>query len=113
MNVLERFQSMDYGPAPEARNEADAWLQAKDFSRSLFIGGSWQGAAGGATFDTNDPASGGLLATVSDAQPADVEAAVAAAARALPRWSARTGFDRARIIYAIGRAMQRHARLMA
>ena len=29
MNILERYHAMDYGPAPEARNEADAWLAAR------------------------------------------------------------------------------------
>ena len=33
MNILERYHAMDYGPAPEARNEADAWLAARDFSQ--------------------------------------------------------------------------------
>jgi aldehyde dehydrogenase (NAD+) len=32
MNILERYHAMDYG-APEARNEADAWLAARDFGR--------------------------------------------------------------------------------
>ena len=37
MNILERYTAMDYGPAPEARNEADAWISGRDFSKSLFI----------------------------------------------------------------------------
>ena len=113
MNILERYAAMDYGPAPEARNEADAWLAAKDFSKSLFIGGEWVAAKGGGVFDTSDPATGKLLAKVSDAGEADVDAAVAAAAKALPNWSASSGYDRAKVLYAIGRGMQRHQRLFA
>jgi aldehyde dehydrogenase (NAD+) len=113
MNILERYHAMDYAPAPESRNEADAWLAARDFSKSLFIGGEWKAAAGGKTFDTNDPATGKLLAKVSDAGDADVDAAIAAAARALPIWSGSTGYARAKVLYAIGRAMQRHQRLFA
>ncbi|MGE3366352.1 MAG: aldehyde dehydrogenase family protein, partial [Rhizobiaceae bacterium] len=113
MNILERFNAMEYGPAPESRKEADEWLKAKDFSKSLFIGGEWKAAAGGKTFATNDPAEGKLLAKVSDAGAADIDAAVAAAAKALPKWSALSGFDRAKILYAIGRGMQRHQRLLA
>ncbi|MBA3447994.1 MAG: aldehyde dehydrogenase family protein, partial [Pseudaminobacter sp.] len=56
---------------------------------------------------------GKLLAKVSDAGAADVDAAVAAAAKALPKWSASTGYRRAKVLYAIGRAMQRHQRLLA
>ncbi len=113
MNILERYAAMDYDAAPEARNEADAWLANRDFSKSLFIGGEWKAAASGGTFDTSDPAAGKLLAKISDAGVADIDAAVTAAARALPKWSAQSGYARAKILYAIGRAMQRHQRLFA
>jgi aldehyde dehydrogenase (NAD+) len=113
VNILERYEAMEYGPAPEARNEADAWLAARDFSKALYIGGEWRSAAGGKTFSTEDPATAKLLATVSDAGDADIDAAVAAARRALPQWQAASGYARARVLYAVGRAMQRHQRLFA
>ena len=34
-------------------------------------------------------------------------------AKALPKWSAASGYQRAKVLYAIGRAMQRHQRLFA
>ena len=49
MNILERYNAMDYGPAPEARNEADQWIAGKDLSKTLFIGGGSVRAAGGTT----------------------------------------------------------------
>ncbi|RWM20723.1 aldehyde dehydrogenase family protein [Mesorhizobium sp.] len=113
MNILERYHAMDYGPAPEARNEADAWIASRDFTKALFIDGAWKAAASGRTFDTSEPSSGKLLAKVSDAGAADIDAAVAAAAKALPKWSASSGYARAKVLYAIGRAMQRHQRLFA
>ncbi|MCA0013849.1 aldehyde dehydrogenase family protein [Mesorhizobium sp. B292B1B] len=113
MNILERYHAMDYGPAPEARNEADAWLAGRDFSKALFIDGTWKAAGGGKTFETSEPSSGKLLAKVSDAGAADIDAAVAAASKALPKWSASSGYARAKVLYAIGRAMQRHQRLFA
>lgn len=113
MNILERYNAMEYGSAPEARNEADAWLASRDFSSSLFIGGEWKKAASGKTFDVHEPATGKLLATISEADVKDVDAAVAAARKALPKWQASSGYQRARVLYAIGRAMQRHARLFA
>ncbi|PWJ90425.1 aldehyde dehydrogenase (NAD+) [Mesorhizobium loti] len=113
MNILDRYHAMEYGPAPEARNEADAWLAARDFSKALFIGGDWKAASGGKTFETSEPSSGKLLAKVSDANAADIDAAVAAATKALPKWSASSGYVRAKVLYAIGRAMQRHQRLFA
>ncbi|AID33642.1 aldehyde dehydrogenase (NAD+) [Mesorhizobium sp. USDA 4775] len=113
MNILDRYHAMEYGPAPEARNEADAWLAARDFGKALFIDGGWKAASGGKTFDTSEPSSGKLLAKVSDASAADIDAAVAAATKALPKWSASSGYARAKVLYAIGRAMQRHQRLFA
>lgn len=113
MNILERYRAMEYGPAPEARNEADAWLAGRDFSRALFIDGAWKAAASGKTFDTSEPSSGKLLAKISDAGAGDIDAAVAAAAKALPKWSASSGYARAKVLYAIARAMQRHQRLFA
>jgi aldehyde dehydrogenase (NAD+) len=113
MNILERYHAMEYGPAPEARNEADAWIAGRDFSRSLFIGGESKPAAGGKTFDVLEPSTTKLLAKVSDAGEADIDAAVAAARKALAKWSAASGYERAKVLYAIGRAMQRHQRLLA
>ncbi|PBB80658.1 aldehyde dehydrogenase [Mesorhizobium sp. WSM3879] len=113
MNILERYRAMEYGPAPEARNEADAWLAGRDFSRALFIDGAWKAAASGKTFDTSEPSSAKLLAKISDAGAGDIDAAVAAAAKALPKWSASSGYARAKVLYSIGRAMQRHQRLFA
>ena len=113
MNILEKFNAMNYGPAPEARNEADAWLAARDFSKALYIGGEWKAAVSGKTFDVSEPSSTKLLAKVADAGEADIDAAVTAAAKALPKWSTQSGYNRAKVLYAIGRAMQRHQRLFA
>lgn len=113
MNILERYHAMEYGPAPEARTEADAWLAGRDFGKALFIDGGWKAAGGGKTFETSEPSCGKLLAKISDAGAADIDAAVAAATRALPKWSASSGYQRAKVLYAIGRAMQRHQRLFA
>jgi len=90
MNILERYHAMEYGPAPEARNEADAWLVARDFGKALFIDGAWKAAASGKAFETSEPSSGKLLAKISDAGAADIDAAVAAATKALPKWAATT-----------------------
>ncbi len=104
---------MDYGPAPESRSEADRWLAARDFSASLFIDGEWKTPASATSFESRNPASGELLATLGAAGIDDVDAAVSAARKALPKWQALSGYERARMLYAIGRAMQRHARLFA
>ncbi|TKT79142.1 aldehyde dehydrogenase family protein [Aquamicrobium sp. LC103] len=111
MNILERYTAMDYGPAPESRGEADKWLKQRDFSAALFIAGEWRKPASGKTFEVREPSTGKLLASVAEAGEADIDDAVAAARKALPQWQAASGYERARVLYAIGRAMQRHARL--
>jgi len=113
MTILERFKAMDYAPAPEARGEADAWLAGRDFSSALYIGGAWRAAASGKRFTVTEPSSEKTLAEVSDAGAEDIDAAVQAAAKALPAWSALSGYQRARHLYALGRALQRHQRLFA
>ncbi len=113
MNIVERYHAMDYAAAPEARSGADAWLASRDFAKSLFIAGAWRASAEGRTFETADPSNGKLLAKISEAGESDIDAAVAAARAALPKWSATSGYERAKVLYAIGRAMQRHQRLLA
>src|SRR6202008_604067 len=53
------------------------------------------------------------LADLTQATGSDVDRAVAAARAALPGWQALGGHGRAKIMYAIARLMQKHARLFA
>ena len=102
---------MDYGPAPESTKEAQAWLEQHGRTFGLFIDNEW--TAGAETFASNNPADGKALAQVTQATAADVERAVAAARRAQPGWVALGGHGRARVLYALARLLQKHARLFA
>ena len=53
----------------------------------LLIGGQWRDAAGGRVFDVENPATGDVLAAVADADPADGDAALAAAVGAQASWA--------------------------
>src|SRR5207247_8772351 len=59
------------------------------------------------------PATTARLARVTQAGQADVDAAVAAARKAFPAWSTLSGHARARHLYALARAVQKHSRLLA
>jgi aldehyde dehydrogenase (NAD+) len=109
--INEILQNMDYGPAPESTKEAQAWLEQHGRSFGLFIDNAWTGAAD--TFASNNPASGLELAQVTQATSDDVDRAVAAARRAQPGWVALGGHGRARVLYALARLLQKHARLFA
>jgi len=109
--IKEILNTMDYGPAPESTKEALAWLDQHGRRFGLFIDNAWSDA--GETFATNNPADGAELAQVTQALDADVERAVAAARRAQPGWVALGGHGRAKIMYALSRLLQKHARLFA
>ncbi|RYH03950.1 aldehyde dehydrogenase family protein [Salipiger sp. IMCC34102] len=109
MTIKEIFETMDYGPAPESDKEAMAWLADRgDFG--LFIGGNW--TEPGTLFDTVNPATGDTLARVTQATSDDIAAAVKAARDAQPGW-ARDHGRRARVLYALARLLQKHARMFA
>ncbi|MBI3569051.1 MAG: aldehyde dehydrogenase family protein [Gemmatimonadetes bacterium] len=102
---------MEYGPAPESDKAALAWIDAHKSTFGHHIGGAWTKPK--ATFDVINPATAKVIAKVSQGSTADVDAAVKAARAALPAWRASSGHDRARQLYALARAVQRHARLFA
>ncbi|MDQ4018571.1 MAG: aldehyde dehydrogenase family protein, partial [Actinomycetota bacterium] len=62
-----------------------------------------------ASFDTVDPATGELLATLPLAGPGEVDAAVAAARDAQPEWAAVEPTERTRILVRLSELVERHA----
>ena len=102
---------MEYGPAPESAAEALAWLVDQGSQFGHFIGGAFTPV--GETFESRNPATGDVLAHVTQGSDADVAAAVAAARKAQPKWQKLGGYGRARVLYALARLVQKHARLLA
>ncbi|AOJ94634.1 aldehyde dehydrogenase [Burkholderia multivorans] len=76
---------------------------------SLLIDGVSRGASDGATFDRIDPATGQVASRAAAATLADADAAVAAAARALPGWAALAPTERRRRLLAAADAMDARA----
>ncbi|HEX9132394.1 MAG TPA: aldehyde dehydrogenase family protein [Ktedonobacteraceae bacterium] len=109
---MEIFETMEYGPAPEAAAPGLAWI--KEHSPfGLFINNQWVKPASGQYIDSINPATSKPLAKVAAANSADVDAAVAAARAAFETWGKTPGHVRARYMYAIARHIQRHSRLLA
>ena len=113
MSVTEIFRTMDWGPAPESAGPAVEWLETHEGRFGLFIGGKWIQPESGQYFQTLNPSNGKPLAEVAQATKGDINAAVAAAAKALPEWQAMGGHRRARYLYAIARQIQKHSRFLA
>ncbi|MDQ2065982.1 aldehyde dehydrogenase family protein [Xinfangfangia sp. CPCC 101601] len=111
MTIKEIFDSMSYGPAPESNAEAMAWLEQHGRRFGHWIDGRF--TAPEAVFETRNPATGAVLAEVSQGSSETVDQAVAAAARAFPKWSRTPGHERAKVLYALARLVQKHARLLA
>jgi aldehyde dehydrogenase (NAD+) len=118
-SIIEKFNSMEYGPAPEDASEVYRWLDAHKRTFGHYIGGAFTpigSATKGASlraFAVTNPATGELLATVDGADAIEVDRAVSAARAALPAWQALTGHQRARYLYALARQVQKHARRLA
>ena len=113
MSIAEKFLTLEYGPAPEDPKEALAWLDRHGRHFGHFIGGEWREPVDGQFFETTDPATGEKLARVAQGSEADIHAAVEAARKALPKWQKLKPHRRARYLYALARAVQRHSRRLA
>ena len=111
-SIVEKFYSMEYGPAPEDASEVNKWLDAHGRWFGHYIDGEWTRSAT-AKFETRNPATGEVLANVATADAADVDRAVKAAREALPKWQALSGHQRARYLYAFARQVQKHSRKLA
>ena len=108
------IETLDYGPAPEQENRTREWLKAHGSRFSHYINGAWQPPKQGGYFKTINPArSDEVLAEVALGSKEDVEAAIEAAKGSFPAWSALAGHERARYLYAIARAVAKHARVFA
>ncbi|HLQ30798.1 MAG TPA: aldehyde dehydrogenase family protein, partial [Ktedonobacteraceae bacterium] len=112
MNVMDIFETMEYGPAPEAATPALDWLKQRQ-PFGLFINNQWVKPASGQYLDSINPSTGKPLTQVAAANSADVDAAVAAARAAFESWGKTPGHVRARYMYAIARHIQKHSRLLA
>src|SRR5437016_3648236 len=111
--VSEIFQTMAYGPAPESDKQAREWLAKHGGEFGVFVGGRWTATQRAELFDVLNPATATRLARVTQAGPAAADAAVAAPRHAFGSWSTLSGHARARHLYALARAVQKHARLLA
>ena len=112
MSVMEIFETMEYGPAPEAAAPGLAWIKEHE-PFGLFINNQWMKPASGQYIESINPATGKQLTKVAAANSADVDAAVTAARTAFETWGKTPGHVRARYMYAIARHIQKHSRLLA
>ncbi|HVM85259.1 MAG TPA: aldehyde dehydrogenase family protein, partial [Candidatus Binatia bacterium] len=111
--VKEILRTMDYGPAPEAKDAVTAWLAKHQPGFRHYIGGEFRGPLEGQFFETRNPADASVLARIAQGTKGDIDRAVAAAKEAFPAWSKASGETRAKYLYAIARHVQKRERFLA
>ncbi len=111
MTIRDIFDSMDYGPAPESSAEVLAWIAAHNGKFGHWIDGAFTKPGEG--FDTANPATAKVLATVTQGTEADLDKAVSAARKAQPAWGKLPAHQRAKYLYALARLVQKNSRLFA
>jgi len=82
-------------------------------TNKLFIGGKFVSPKSRKWFASSNPATNEKIADIATAGAADVNAAVLAAKKALPKWSKLAGSERAKYLYRIARRIQERAREFA
>ncbi|MBV9107489.1 MAG: aldehyde dehydrogenase family protein [Verrucomicrobia bacterium] len=112
-SVRQIFETMEYGPAPEQTDLALNWLEEHGYAMQPFIYGEFARFMDESYFESINPRDGKPLARLVQCGQTEVNAAVAAANAAFPAWSALSGHERARYLYAIARQIQKHSRLFA
>ena len=114
MSVADYFTSMDYGPAPEDDSAARAWLEQHATGFGHFIDGAFRAPPAGEQFDSLEPATGRVIASIAQGDQADIDAAVDAAASGAAgvAGAGRRGSCAASVC-ALRGMVQRHSRLLA
>ncbi|HEY8822721.1 MAG TPA: aldehyde dehydrogenase family protein [Dermatophilaceae bacterium] len=103
------MSKFEYAPAPESR----AVVTIRP-SYGLFIAGEFVEPKDGSTFKTISPSSEEVLAEVTEAGEADVDAAVRAARKAFEGpWGRLSGAERGKYLFRIARILQERAREFA
>lgn len=74
------------------------FYEPQDAAKGLYINGQWQAAASGNTINVLDPSTEAVIAKVADADEADAQAAIEAAAKAAPGWAATAPRKRGEIL---------------
>ncbi len=80
---------------------------------SLFIDGEWRAGEEGKWLEVIDPATGGVIGKVAHATRPDLDAALAAVERGFKVWSAKSAFERAKIMRRAADILRERARDIA
>ena len=111
MSIETIFDTMEYGTAPEDHSIALQWITDHGGLVGPYVNGVFAPARDDLAIC--NPATGERLAGMTLCTTDEVAQAVQSARVAQPGWYAAGGAARARVLYALARAMQKHTRLLA
>ena len=107
-NKLQFEGFWDYDPAPETTS----FVNIKE-QYDLFIDGKWVKPEGEKYFSSINPANEQKLSNIAEASDNDVNKAVRAANKALPKWQKLKPQERGKYLFRIARLLQERAREFA
>jgi aldehyde dehydrogenase (NAD+) len=113
MTLTQDFEQLNYSQALESDREAQAWLQKNERRFGHYINGCFVSQADAELIDVYNPATEERLAQIEVATSEQIDIAIASARAAQPGWQALGGLGRAKVLYALARNLQKHARLTA
>lgn len=56
--IAQIFESLEYGPAPEAASSVDSWLEEHGRDFGHFVNGKWVKPEGRKVYETRNPSTG-------------------------------------------------------
>lgn len=108
--AADLYESMEYGPAPESDKAAMEWVDGGKRKFGPYVGGKFRPVGNRKTIEVTAPADGRALGATAQSTKKDVDDAVAAAKEAQKDWAKLSGFERAKYLYALGRAIYDQSR---
>ena len=113
MTLSQDFEQLNYSQALESDSEARAWLQENNHRFGHYVNGAFISQADAELIDVYNPATEERLVQIEVATSEQIDMAIASARAAQPSWQALGGLGRAKVLYALARNLQKHARLAA
>jgi len=113
MTILKSFDNLEYSEAFESNKKAQEWLETNGRRFGQLINGQFVSSKNSKLITSVDPSNGELLANIEVASPSQLDSAVTSAKKAQPAWEKLGGHERAKMLYALARLIQKHSRLIS
>ena len=104
--IVTDFLDGEIARLQSSTRRAPAYHRPAEAPQRNYIDGQYRPNASGKSFETRNPATGELLATVEIAESAEIEQTVAAAKRGQASWAARTGAERGRVLLRVAELLR-------